>query len=239
MCIGKLHRLKTAAISGKHWRFFIVLKRLFVIALLAAIPSFFATPAAKADSLVLNQWYSAAFGTDNPSPVYGPPYSDATDGPVLPGGFASSINAPSGTSWTITLAGSGTLTVTDLEASGDQFQMYDNGVLMTAAASPFTAAGQNPGQASPGNGESSAPCIGCSYEGEDINAALGDPNFSSATFALSSGVNDLTLNYIGSVGDGDMAFITESAATPEPSSFVLFGFGLLGLLVAFRRKLLA
>jgi hypothetical protein len=130
--------------------------------------------------------------------------------------------------------------VTDLEASGDQFQMYDNSVLMSAAASPFTALLQNPGQTSPGSGLTSSPG-NSDYVGEDINAALGDANFSSATFALSSGVNVITGNYVGSVGNGDMAFITESETppVPEPSSLALFGTGLVGILVAFRRKLTA
>jgi hypothetical protein len=160
-------------------------------------------------NIVVNQWYSAQFGTTVPSALSGPPNTTATDGPVLPSGFSNSVDAPTGTRWTITLTGPGTLTVTDLEDSGDQFQMYDNGTLMTAAASPFTAGGQNPGQSSPGSGKSSNPCVNCASADEDINAALGNADFSSATFALSAGVNVITGNYIGSVGGGDMAFIVE------------------------------
>ena len=213
-------------------------KRLFVIALLAAIPSFFATPAAKADNVGTNQWYSVSFA-DNPSPLTGPPYGTQVNGPVLPSGFANSVAAPDGTAWTITLAPyqSGTLTVTDVETSGDQFQMFDNGVPMSPAASPFTALGQNPGQVSPGGGLTSIPCDYCEYGVSDINYALGDANYSSATFALYPGVNIITGEYIGVVSYGDADFIAE--VTPEPSSLALFGTGLLGVLVTIRRKLMA
>jgi hypothetical protein len=126
--------------------------------------------------------------------------------------------------------------VTDLEASGDLFQVLDNNVLMTAAASPFTAPGQNPGQESVLLGWTSAPSVGAQL-GLDINAALGDPHFSSGTFLLTTGTNVININYEGSIGNGDMAFIAE--ATPEPSSLALFGTGLVGILFAFRRKLTA
>lgn len=147
--------------------------------------------------------------------------------------------APTGTSWQITLATSGTLTVTDLEATGDEFQLFDNGSPLAAAASPFVVSPQNPGWASPGNGDTSASTVGGSYDGGDINAALGNADMSSATFALGSGVNVITGEWLvtNNQGTGDMAFIAESAATPEPSSLVLFGTSLLSLagMVRFRR----
>lgn len=213
-------------------------KRLLGAALTAAIPLFCMSQVAKADNVVSNQWYSASFGTGVPSPVSGPAFVDAFDGPLQGGGFGSSIDAP-GSTWTITLGGSGTLTAVDLEATGDQFQFFDNGVEMVAAPSPFTALGQNPGQTSAGNGLTSGPCVECGFDGEDINAALGDSSMSSATFLLDPGVNVITANYVGSVGEGDMAFIAETSPVPEPSSLVLMLTGLLGALFAMRKKLTA
>ncbi len=220
-------------------------RRLFVVALLVAIPLLLVSQVAKADNVVANQWYSGQFGTVVPSPVYGPPYATATDGPVLPGGFADSIDAPTGDSWTITLTGSGTLTLTDLEYSGDQFEVYDNGSAVALATSPFTAAGQNPGQSgyiSGGGSYTSTPCDYCVFDFDGINAALGNADFSSGTFELVSGVNVIAIDWVGgTVGNGDAAFIVEPSASPvpEPASLALFGTGLLGLLIAFRRKLMA
>lgn len=119
--------------------------RTFLVATVAAAS--LAAPAL-ADNIQLNQWYSGFF-TGTPSPLTGAG-AYGTHGPVLPGGFANAVGAPTAP-WSITLSKAGTLTVTDVQTSGDQFTLYDNGVAMTPAASPFTAAGQNPGQpASPG-----------------------------------------------------------------------------------------
>ncbi|MGH7012534.1 MAG: hypothetical protein ACREEX_16995, partial [Caulobacteraceae bacterium] len=132
-----------------------------------------AAPAQAADNISLNQWYAGQF-TGTPSPLAGGGFA-GTNGPVLPSGFATGLSAPGGSSatWTITLTGAGTLTVTDVGASGDQFQMLDNGVAMTAAASPFTAPGQTPGQAALPGGYTSAPAPYTGNVNEDINAALG------------------------------------------------------------------
>jgi hypothetical protein len=224
-------------------------RRLFVIALLVAISGFFVTPAAKADdNIVTNQWYTAQFVSNAPSSLFGAgsaEYTLGVDGPILPSGnnFANSVLAPTGTSWQITLTTSGTLTVTDLQATGDEFQMFDNGDPMAAAASPFVVAPQNPGWVSPGSGDTSASTVDGNYEAGDINASLGNADMSSATFALGSGVNVITGEWLAAnnQGTGDMAFIAESSTppVPEPSSIVLLCTGLLGVLFAFRKKLTA
>jgi len=211
-------------------------------AVLAAVVSFSAAPA-KAGAITTNQWYTAAFTTTDTA-LFSPPYTDGLDGPVVNGGlggFASAVDAPAGTDWSITLSGSGTLTVTDVEDSGDYFQMYDNGVLMTAAPSPFTAPGQNPGQVSPGDGLTSDPVYNAAYSYGDINASLGNADFSSATFLLNPGYNDITGIFAPGVFGpgityGDVNFIAESYS-PEPGSLTLLAISSALLLILARRKL--
>jgi hypothetical protein len=80
---------------------------------------------AYADNIVPNQWYMGQSGAAPNTPLFGFGPADfpdlAVNGPVLPGGFANSIIAPAGTSWTITLISAGTLTVTDVGRSGERF----------------------------------------------------------------------------------------------------------------------
>jgi len=191
--------------------------------------------AAHADNIVLNQWYTGHF-TSSGTPLQGGAFPGGTgvNGPVLPGGFADAIASPS-TPWTITLSHPGRLTVTDVEISGDRFQLFDNGIAMTAAASPFTGAGQNPGQASPGGGLTSVPCVSCSSDAEDINGALGNADFSSATFHLHTGVNVITGQFLGVIKFGDMNFIAEAVPEPATWAIMLIGFGALGAAMRARR----
>lgn len=201
-----------------------------------------ASAPAFADNIVLNQWYTGSFIGTAPQPLVGGfQYYLGTNGPVLPGGFADSIAAPN-SPWTITLLGSGTLTVTDFEASGDQFKLFDNGVALNPAASPFTGAGQNPGQAAQAGGFTSASTVGGAYQ-TDINAALGDADFSSGTFALGGGVNVITGTWLAAnnQGTGDFAFVAESSSVPsgvpETSTWIMMLAGFAGLgFVGYRRN---
>jgi hypothetical protein len=199
------------------------------------------TTGASADNIVLNQWYTGAFAMPSPSPLTGGVNDGflGTDGPVLPGGFADAVLAPA-TPWVITLSHYGTLTVTDVEASGDFFQMFDNGLPMNPAPSPFTAVGQNPGQAGLPNGFTSVPTIDAPFDRTDINVALGDAYFSSGTFYLLPGQNIITGEWQPnpSEGTGEFDFITEpfSGSVPELSTWVMILLGFAGLGRAGYRK---
>jgi hypothetical protein len=189
----------------------------------------FAAAPAKADNIVLNQWYTGHFTTSNTPLKGGITIALGTHGPILPWpAFGNAVSAPA-PAWTITLSHSGTLTVTDIERSGDRFQMFDNGVAMAPAGSPFGPAPQNPGQVSPGGGLTSVPCVGCSYITTDINGALGDADFSSGTFYLHPGVNNITGEFLGVIKYGDFDFIAESGV-PEPATWglMLLGVGAVG-----------
>jgi hypothetical protein len=205
-----------------------------VAAIVAAFGA--ATGPAYADNIVLNQWYTGQFGAASNTPLSGGPLGPTVvlgqNGPVLPSGLASAITAP-GDSWTITLTSAGTLTVTDVGLPGDQFQMFDNGIAMLAAPSPFTGPGQNPGQVSPGNGLTSVPCSdsSCSnsHAGGEINVALGNAQWSSGTFLLNRGVNVITGTFLGSIGLGGFDFIAEPI---DPVPGPIAGAGLPGLILA-------
>ena len=149
---------------------------------------------ASATTVSANQWYTVGFGTTTSgtagsnasvgnqlggvAPLF---LGTGTHGPILPSGFqgATAITA---TSWFIDAPNGGYITITDVESSGDQFQLTDNSGLMTPATG---ALGGNTGLA---NGLTSNPTVG-STASENISTALGDPTFSSGTFALAAGNN--------------------------------------------------
>jgi hypothetical protein len=143
-----------------------------------------------------------------------------------------------GTNWAITAANGGYITITDVESSGDQFQLTDNGVAMTPTAT--TPLG---GQIGLANGVTSAPTTGDNTAADDIGSALGDGNYSSGTFALASGINviDATLyTTTDNASSGNADFIIELNPTatdaPEPASVTLIGIGVAGIAAARRRR---
>ncbi len=181
----------------------------------AAILSAVALPAlASTETIGLNQWYTAQFGSAFPSAVFG---GDAFSVGTHPNAIATTVGS---TDWSITLTSAEPLTVVDMEASGDQFQVLDNGVVL---------------------GNTSPPVAG-DFVGACISCALADPNFSRGVFFLGAGVNDITINFLGGgEGAGDLSFLVGNAAVPEPAAWALMlaGFAGLGAALRGRRKVLA
>jgi hypothetical protein len=115
--------------------------------------------------------------------------------------------------------------------SGDVFELFDNNVPMTWAASPFGPTPQNPGQTANAPFRS-VPCSGCEFQGAnpDINYFLGDANYSSGTVALHNGVNVITGTFVGDITYGNVNLIVEDV--PETSTWVMMGLGFAGLAFA-------
>jgi len=199
--------------------------------------SVLATPAF-ADNIVTDQWYTAHFG-DNPpptSPVLAGAFQLGVHGPLPGGGFGDAIASPGvfgdAGSWVITLPSSGWITFTDMEISGDQFQIFIDGVAASLAVNNLTPSGQT-GLA---GGLTSTPNPNASSGVTDISVALADANYSSGTFALHSGTNTITANFLGTISNGDLSFLAH-ADVPEPASLSLFGLGFAGMFAGRRKSL--
>ena len=200
-----------------------------IIALAAVVMTGAPAYADPAPNIIAGQWYSFRFDNSG-TPIYGPPFVTGFNGPLPGGGTAFSISAPTGTSWTINMATAGYITFTDLEISGDEFQVFINGVAATLATNNLIPSGQS-GLA---GGFTSASGLGSSV-GEDISAALLDANYSSGTFYLPAGLDTINAQFLGYIENGDGAFFASSVPEPATWAIMLVGFGGIGFML--RRKI--
>src|SRR5512132_2442883 len=135
------------------------------IALSALTLTIVGTPA-NADNIVVDQWYNAFFGNVAPGPVFGPANNGLINGPLPGGGTGNAIPAPAGAAFSITLPVPGYVTFTDLEAAGEQFQVFVNGVAATPTTNNLNPTGQ---AALIGGLTSNTACIACTIAaGVDI-----------------------------------------------------------------------
>jgi hypothetical protein len=201
------------------------LKNLFLAgASVAALGAVSAPAYADPTAIQTNQWYTGAFFSSAGTQLYGP-------GTILgvnptPGTNATVLYAPNNTqtAWTtVNLPYGGYLTVTDVENSGDEFDISVNGTDLGATSAASTGANCNND-------------ISCAVSG--TSAA----DFSSGTFSLPAGTDTFSGVVTTAISGGNFGFVIEANPQPddnplpEPATLAVLGMGTAGLAAVRRRK---
>jgi hypothetical protein len=162
----------------------------------AAVSLCISAAAASASTVSVNTWYEFGFGGTDSALISGNGFIPGTN-PVP----TVAPDAP----WEFTLASAGTLFVTDMFNSGDQFELFNDGISLGLTSNPVE--GSN-----------------C---GSDLTCAILNTNLSSGSFALAAGTYSITgLVRLSPFGGGAGAFIISTTPVPIPAALPLLASGL-------------
>lgn len=171
------------------------------VAALLALTLAAAPRAAAAGTITLGQWYTFSFGNT---------------GSLAQSGIGSTPAAP----WQFTAAGDVRVRITDGQATGDAFSLFDDGTLVGSTTLMPTGGG------------------GCS---SNVQTCWDNPNLSHGEFALAAGAHSLTIRADRSAYGGGLGYFRVDAVAapvstvPEPATMGLMGLGLVAVGAVARR----